>query len=103
MRYFLRVDGPVGVGPALGAVVFVDTGATLTLDDSDPVEERVAADIARASSGWVEVDEAGAAMASDVDRSQPPERRHFFAEAEVTQVENPETESPEALADEGTV
>jgi hypothetical protein len=62
MRHFLRTDGDVGVGPSLDAVVFVKTGDTLHLNDGDPVEAKVAKDVAAASSGWLEVDEAGAAV-----------------------------------------
>jgi hypothetical protein len=62
MRHFLRVDGEVAIGPSLGAVSFVRTGETLHLDDTDPVEGKVADSVAAASSGWVEVDEAGTAV-----------------------------------------
>ena len=96
MRHFLRTDGPVGVGPTLGAVTYVETGETLHLDESNEVEARVADDIARGV-GWVEVDEAGAAIppTEDQDLSQPDERRHRFAEgeAEVTEAE-PGSEAP---------
>jgi hypothetical protein len=62
MRHFLRIDGGVAIGPSLGAVTFVKTGDTLHLDDEDPVEGKVAYDIAAASSGWLEVNEAGMAV-----------------------------------------
>lgn len=78
MRHFLRVDGEVGVGPSLGAVVFVANGETLHLDETDPAEGRVAEDISRASSGWLEVDDNGAAMSGETDRTMPDSRRRKF-------------------------
>ena len=62
MRHFLRIDGDVQVGPALGAVAFIRHGETLHLDISDPVQEKVADDVAAARSGWVEVDDNGGAV-----------------------------------------
>ncbi len=62
MRHFLRIDADVQVGPSLGAVSLIRYGETFHLDDSDPVQAKVADNVASASSGWVEVDEAGAAV-----------------------------------------
>jgi hypothetical protein len=81
MRHFLRVDGGCSVGPSLGAVVYVENGETLHLDENIEDEALVAGDISRSTSGWIEVDESGAAVVTDVDRSQPDERRHRFATA----------------------
>jgi hypothetical protein len=62
MRHFLRIDGGVAIGPSLGAVTFVKTGDTLHLNEDEADEAKVAHDIAAASSGWLEVDEAGTAV-----------------------------------------
>jgi hypothetical protein len=97
MRHFLRTDGEVGVGPSLGAVVFVAHGDTLHLDETKDDEALVAEDISRHSSGWIEVDENGAAIPGEVDRTMPDYRRHRGAVAspEVINVEPIEPSHPE--------
>jgi len=94
MRHFLRIDGGVGVGPSLGAVVFVETGETLHLNEDDPDEGKVAESVAAASSGWVEVDEAGAAV---------PKRRTATATPVVIEPDNPIEQQLAALHAEDTV
>ena len=90
MRHFLRIDGGVAVGPSLAAVVFVKTGETLHLNEDDPDEGKVAESVAAASSGWVEVDEAGTAV---------PRRRTATASPIVIEVE-PDPDTQDSGGDE---
>ena len=88
MRHFLRVNGEVGIGPSLGAVVFVKHGDVLHLNEDIEDEATVIATVEGATSGWIEVDEAGAAV---------PRRRSATATPVVIppEPENAEFEDPE--------
>lgn len=94
MRHFLRVDAGVAVGPSLGAVVFVQHGEILHLNEDIEDEAKVAAQVENASSGWVEVGEDGAAL--------PPRRKATAAAVVIppaqTEEAGGEVPPPEAQA-----
>lgn len=86
MRHFLRVDGDVAVAPPGDPtlVQMVPRHSTLHLNTDDEVEAKMAEDIARHTSGWVEVDDNGAAVPTPEPAEAQREERTATAAPVVT-------------------